>query len=190
MIGRSAAVLFLLATYAIRSDAQITRSGLAATVGIASVASTCSDCDGSESGAGMFYRIGGFVSNQLAITLDLSDFKKNLGDGIKQDDGYFVVAASYYPSNTSNFFLSGGIGRGRSTVDDGYDYVEITGMAYSVGAGIDLGFRGNDKSGIEYFFTPFIKYYSTTGGRIDFSGSKDTGVNASLLQIGIGLTSR
>jgi hypothetical protein len=164
--------------------AQIARTGLGGTYGLAQTSSSCSDCDGSESGIGGFYKVHWFASNQLSVGIEASDFRKSWSDGLKQSDAFFTFSAQYYPSNEREFFISGGIGRGRSSVDDGYDFAEITGLALSVGAGYDAHLSKS------YYLTPFIKLNSTMSGRLNVSGSTSTGVNATLFQLGVGITER
>ena len=166
------------------ASAQLVRKGLTGTYGLAQTSSSCSDCDGSESGFGGYYKIHWFASNQLSVGLEASDFRKSWSDGLKQSDAFFTFSAQYYPSNDKEFHITGGIGRGRSSVDDGYDFAEITGLAFSIGAGYDYHLSKS------YFLTPFIKFNTTTGGRINVSGFTDTGVNATLFQIGVGITER
>ena len=176
-------VLFLSTTTA---TAQVKRSGFVGTAAVTTSSSTCNGdgCDGSEKGWGQYGRVGGFVSNNLAVVLEWSRFSADVGDGFTQRDVYATIGVNLYPSPTNNFFLSGGLGRGKSTADDGYDFAEITGMAYTVGVGIDL----MPKQEIGFSITPFLKYYSTTGGKINVSGLTASGYNASLTQLGLGVT--
>lgn len=166
--------------------AQQSRSGFVGTAAVTTSSSSCTGdgCDGSEKGWGQYGRVGGFVSNNLAVVLEWSRFSADVGEGFTQRDVYATIGVNLYPSPTNNFFLSAGLGRGKSTADDGYDFAEITGMAYTVGLGIDL----MPKQDIGFSITPFLKYYSTTGGKINVSGFTATGYNASLTQVGLGVT--
>lgn len=170
------------------SEAQQKRNGLIGTAAVTRGSSSCSGdinwCANSEAGWGQYFRFGGFVSNNLAVVIETTRFSKDLGEGVTQRDVYFTIGLNLYPSPSNNFFLSGGLGRGRSEIEDGAGFAEISGLAYSVGLGVDIGAKSDLKASL----TPFVKYFSTSGGRINVDGFTETGYNSSLTQLGIGLT--
>jgi hypothetical protein len=133
-----------------------------------------------EIGWGDRYAFGYFVTPNFAVDLEVSALRSR-SEGVTQRDYYLLLGASLYPSLANGFHLSAAVGRGRAVSKDGNDEFEVSGMAFLVGAGVDIAV---DK---DFNVTPFARYMGTTGGGFRYLGRKIADANINQFQVGLSL---
>jgi hypothetical protein len=133
-----------------------------------------------QTGWGDRYAVGYYVTPNFAVDVEVSTLRSQT-QGVTQRDYYLLLGASLYPSLANGFHLSAAVGRGRAVSKDGNDEFEVAGMAFMVGAGVDIAVDKNID------VTPFARYMGTTGGGFRYSGRKLLDANINQFQVGLSL---
>lgn len=148
------------------------REGLWFYVGIGTGSLGCSDCDTRLTGASGGLALGGTVNAHWLVGAFTNGWVKS-EDGATLSAGTLVFGARYYPSATSGFFLTGGLGI--ATIELG---VFGVGSATETGTGALLGLGYDIRISQGVSITPFWN-----GIGMSFSSG-----DANFGQIGVGLT--
>ena len=139
-----------------------------------------------ENGASGYLRIGKGMSPSVMMGLELNGWNKT-EDNVVGRSGMLNAIAQWYPSMTNGFFLKGGAGMGRTTIEDKSttpsDKLQSTGFGYQVGTGFDMSI------GRRWSITPYVNYLATAGGKASFNGvSSDEKFDSNYVQYGLGLS--
>ena len=171
-----------------QSNPQV-RQGLAISLGLGSGSAnmTCSGCESDRRNSGTGYlRIGAAVTPSLVVSAESDGWVKS-EDGADGSIGYFMGVAQYYPAPAMGFFLKGGLGLGRLSLEEtdvtGTQKLTSTGLGYQLGVGYDWRVMSS------FSLTPFVNYLATAGAEAKFNG-QSTGekLNANVMQFGVGFT--
>ena len=133
--------LLALAVVTSAASAQTTsdRQGFWFNIGIGAGSLGCNDCGGERTTApsgGL--ALGGTVSRQLLIGAFSNGWAKS-EDGVTITAGTLVLGVRFYPSESSGFFLLGGIGLGRIDLAiSGFGSAGETGTGALLGLGWDI----------------------------------------------------
>jgi hypothetical protein len=142
-----------------------------------------SDRQNSPSG---YLRLGKGFTPSVMLGVELNGWNKT-EDQVTSRTGMLSAIAQWYPSMTNGFFAKGGMGLGRTTVEDKTvtpsDKVESTGFGYQVGMGYDMSITRR------WSITPYVNYLATAGANAKFNGvDANTKLDANYFQYGLGLT--
>lgn len=172
----SAFGLLLLAPSVSAQEAPV-RQGfwLSVGAGVGSHGVSCESCIGAvrETGLATSFRLGGTLTSQVTLGVDLMAWVKPLNDPGRGEYaflGALMGEVQFYPLRESGLFLLGGGGYVVDVVDD--DLVMDT-PGIVVGAGFDI------RTGRGFSITPLFKYLRTVDGG---------NLTGSLYQVGISAT--
>lgn len=156
---------------AIRRDASAfaRRVGLWASAGLGrgSAGLTCPACQDTQSPAlTAQFAVGGRVHERFHVGVTMWNWLDVIGDGVDRTARGLEVIARHYPSSTSRWFLTGGLGTSRFAIDDGDARFHASAPSLSLGLGWDLPMRG-------VVLSPMLAITSSTGGplRSDRTGN-------------------
>jgi hypothetical protein len=169
-----AVALLALSIATTQATAQTTadREGFWFNIGIGVGSLGCNECVDRVTGPSGGIALGGAISRQFLLGAFSNGWVKT-EDGVTLTAGTLVVGARFYPSESSGFFLLGGVGIGRIDLA-----VAGFGSASENGAGALFGLGWDIPLGRSTSLTPFWN-----GIGIATSNS-----DANFGQIGIGLT--
>jgi hypothetical protein len=165
------------------------RAGYSLSLGLGggSSAVSCAGC-GTErtSGASGYLRIGKGFTPTLMMGLELNGWNKT-ENNVEGRVGMLSAIAQWYPSMTNGFFLKGGAGLGRTTLDDKStvpsNKLQSTGFGYQVGTGYDIGIARR------WSITPYVNYLATAGAKLEMNGvSSSEKFDGNYFQYGLGLS--
>jgi hypothetical protein len=166
------------------------REGYSLSLGLGggSNAFTCPGCGTStrENGASGYLRVGKGMSQSVMAGLELNGWNKS-ENSVTGRTGMLSAIAQWYPSMTNGFFAKGGLGIGRTTIDDKSgtvaDKTESTGFGYQVGMGYDMSIARR------WSITPYVNYLATAGANAKLNGvDANQKLDANYLQYGLGLS--
>ena len=155
-------------------------------VGSASVSATCASCDlsffdGRVNGFSGALQIGGALTPQLVVAGEFFGWVKNDAPIYRRVAALSLVVLGY-PSETSGFFIKGGVGGLRAIVEN--DLVRGTTNTYTAQTGIGYDIPLGDVA-----FTPYVNYVRTFYGETDFNGIiSPEAIFPNAIQIGAALT--
>jgi hypothetical protein len=164
------ALLLLVATSS--AEAQNRRHGLWFSGGLGYGSLSCDDCEERVGGGAGFLTLGGTVNPHWLLGVGTAGFNRD-DDGVKTTVGTLDFRVRFYPSVTSGFFLTGGIGYGsiKVDIDDGPENTE-NGASFLLGLGYDIPI------GKTVSLTPFLNGF----------GVKNDDADANVGQIGLAIT--
>ncbi len=132
----------------------------------------CEGCIGREGGGSGGLSLGGTISDRLLLGVGTTGWYKSV-DGIALSVGTLDARLRFYPSVTSGFFLTGGLGLGTISVDVArFGNGSETGVGLMLGLGWDIRVRPN------LSLTPFWNGTSVRTSNAD----------ANFGQLGLGIT--
>ena len=157
-------------------------------LGGASSAFTCPGCgtsDRQNSGSG-YLRLGKGFTPSVMLGVELNGWNKTENQ-VTGRTGMLSAIAQWYPSLTSGFFAKGGMGIGRTTIDDKSgvtpDKLESTGFGYQVGMGYDMSINRR------WSITPYVNYLATACANATLNGvNQNQKLDANYFQYGLGLS--
>lgn len=148
------------------------RDGFWASFGLGYGSLAQEDFNGRQGGETVQLTVGGTVNDRLLVGASYSAWTR-LENGIKVEAGLVAAMARFYPTETSGFFLSGGLGLGTIGEDVSHSGPGTeTGFGGLVGVGYDLALGGAAS------LTPFVNWFLV--------GNTDANVNVA--QFGLGVT--
>jgi hypothetical protein len=166
------------------------RDGYSLSLGLggASSAFTCPDCGTSDraNSASGYLRLGKGFTPSVMLGVELNGWNKTENE-VTGRTGMLSAIAQWYPSLTNGFFAKGGMGLGRTTIEDKsgatVDKVESTGFGYQVGMGYDMGINRR------WSITPYVNYLATAGASAKLNGvDANQKLDANYFQYGLGLS--
>lgn len=166
------------------------RSGYSLSLGLggASSALTCPGCGTSsrENAASGYLRLGKGFTPSMMLGVELNGWNKTQNQ-VTGRTGMLSAIAQWYPSLTSGFFAKGGMGVGRTTIDDKStttpSTVQSTGFGYQLGMGYDMNIARR------WSITPYVNYLATAGANATLNGvNANQKLDANYLQYGLGLS--
>lgn len=165
------------------------RDGYSLSLGLGggSSAVSCTGCATDRSnGASGYLRVGKGMTPSLMMGLELNGWNKTQNN-VDGRVGMLSAIAQWYPTLTNGFFLKGGAGMGRTTLDDKSvtptNKLQSTGFGYQFGMGYDMGIARR------WSITPYVNYLATAGGKAVLNGvSSSETFNANYVQYGLGLS--
>jgi hypothetical protein len=138
-----------------------------------------------QNGASGYLRVGKGMTPSVMMGLELNGWNKTENNATGRT-GMLSAIGQWYPSLTNGFFAKGGLGVGRTTIDDNAaptSKSEATGFGYQVGAGYDMSIARR------WSITPYVNYLATTGASLKVNGTDvNQKLNANYVQYGLGLT--
>jgi hypothetical protein len=132
----------------------------------------CDDCDERTAGASGGLSLGATVSDRVLLGLGSTGWYRS-EDGLSLSVGTLDARLRFYPSVTSGFFVTGGVGLG--TIDIGVDGF---GTDSEMGIGVMLGLGWDIRVGSNVSLTPFW----------NGSAVRTSNLNANFGQLGLGVT--
>ncbi|HEY5546601.1 MAG TPA: outer membrane beta-barrel protein [Gemmatimonadaceae bacterium] len=135
----SALALLMAALVAVPAGAQQnpqTREGFWIGFGIGFGSLGCDECDERESGASVYLRMGGTLSQRLLLGGEVSAWSKTEGDVTRSVSNVGPVL-TFYPNANGGFFLKGSIGLATASFELGSITIEETGVGLTLGLGYD-----------------------------------------------------
>lgn len=134
----------------------------------------CDGCESDrESGVTALLAMGGTAGRSVLVGAELETWSKESDDGVDLDFGHLSGVLYFYPQPLAGFFVKGGVGIGRLSVDAG-----TSGDASDTGIGIHAGAGYDIRLGRTLSLTPALGI---------FWSSLDPG-NANVLHIGLSVT--
>jgi hypothetical protein len=134
-----------------------------------------------EKGLSGYLRIGGTLNPHVRLGFESNGWVKS-DAGMDAQMGFWSAAAYYYPSNTNNFWLKGGLGIAGTKFSGGGDDLTSIGLGLSAGAGYDVLVSGH------FAIVPFIGYLHQVSGEAKLNSVGLGGsMHGSVLQFGFGL---
>ena len=132
----------------------------------------CVNCDGHVSGASGGLSLGGTINDKVILGVGTTGWYRSK-DGVALNAGTLDARVRFYPSLTSGFFLTGGLGLGTISVGlNGYGSNSETGVGLVLGVGWDVRIRQN------LSLTPFW----------NGSAVRTSNADANFGQFGLGIT--
>jgi hypothetical protein len=149
---------------AIRQDANAfaRKIGLWASAGLGrgSAGLQCDACQGNTTSAlTAQVAVGGKPHARFHVGVEWWTWLDVIGDGVDRTARGAQLLARHYPSTARAWFLAGGVGTSRFSVDDGTNRFHASSPALTLGTGWDLPFRG-------VVLTPAVAITSSTGGAL------------------------
>jgi hypothetical protein len=148
---------------------------------------SCPNCvtDRQNGGSG-YLRVGKGMTPSLMMGVELNGWNKTKNN-VTGRTGMLSAIAQWYPSTTNGFFAKGGLGVGRTTLDDKSttptSKIQSTGFGYQVGMGYDMSIARR------WSITPYVNYLATAGASAKLNGvSMNQNLNANYVQYGLGLS--
>ena len=133
-----AIALLTLAASTGSAQATSNREGFWFNIGIGAGSLGCNDCEDRVTGPSGGLALGGTISRQFLLGAFSNGWAKE-EDGVTITAGTLVVGARFYPSESSGFFLLGGIGIGRIDLAiSGFGSAGETGAGALFGLGWDI----------------------------------------------------
>jgi hypothetical protein len=171
-----------------QSSAQM-REGYNASLGLGAGSSgvTCSGCATNRStGFSGYARLGKAWSSSVILGAELNAWNKSQNSATART-GMLDAIAQWYPSMTNNFFVKGGMGIGRTRLEDKSTapttVLQSTGFGYQAGVGYDVPIARR------FSITPYVNYLATAGANAQMNGqSLNTKMNSNYVQYGLGLS--
>jgi hypothetical protein len=166
------------------------RDGYSLSLGLGggSNAYTCPGCGTSDRQNGLsgYLRAGKGFSKSVMAGIELNGWNKT-ETNVTSRTGMLSAIAQWYPSMTNGFFAKGGMGIGRTSVDDKStatpNKAESTGFGYQLGMGYDMSVARR------WSITPYVNYLATAGANAKLNGvDANQKIDANYLQYGLGLT--
>lgn len=148
---------------------------------------SCAGCaTDRQNGASGYLRVGKGYTPSLMLGLELNGWNKT-ENNVDGRVGMLSAIAQWYPSMTNGFFLKGGAGMGRTTLEDKSvtpsDKLKSTGFGYQFGTGYDIGIARR------WSITPYVNYLATAGAKAELNGvSSNQKFDANYFQYGLGLS--
>jgi len=176
-----AALALVSATAAQAQHAQ-TRQGfwIGFGIGFGSLRMSCDGCSSTDrqSSVSGFLKAGGSISDRLLVGGETNGWAKSI-NGTTITMGSVLLAAYYYPTPASGFFLRGGVGLAR--------YKEA-GSNSSSGLGFNLGLGYDLRVGPGYSLTPVANFSFGSVGKAHGSGIDYPSTQENLIQLAVGFT--
>lgn len=149
-----------------------TRSGFWFSGGLGYGSLGCEDCDSREGGLSGGLSLGGTISPKFLLGVGTAGWTKE-ESGVTLTVGILDARVRFYPSETSGFFLTGGLGLGTIDVGiSGFGSESETGAALLLGVGFDA------RIGSNVSLTPFWNGFAV----------KTENADANVGQIGLAVT--
>lgn len=197
-ILRTIAALALLAPVAIQAQGRATaraaaprndRAGYSVSLGLGGGSNgvSCAGCATTrENGASGYLRVGKGFTPSLMMGLELNGWNKT-ENNVAARTGMLSAITQWYPSMTNGFFAKGGLGLGRTTIDDKSttpsSKLQSTGFGYQVGMGYDMSIARR------WSITPYVNYLATAGANAELNGvNMNQKLDANYVQYGLGLS--
>lgn len=185
----------VLATPTVAQDSPAPREGFWFNVGlgVGSTGIECAACGSTDRSSGFSgnLRLGGTINPQLLWGVGTNGWTKS-EDGADGTIGALSGLLVFYPSQSTDFWMQGGLGVMRLTVD-GYDpsvgNLTVSSTSFSVIFGVGYDIRIGSNSSI----SPFLNYLHSAGGSMTVealgtSVETDEDVNPNILQFGLGFS--
>lgn len=162
---------------------QRTGFGISFGVGAGSASADCFICDSdSETSVSSYVRIGGYIGPRVFLSGESNAWIDSEND-VDQLLGFYTATALWYPSESSGFFLKGGVGFSIYFAEDFSD--EITGTA----SGITIGLGHDFRVGRNFSLTPYLNYLESSNFDLELNGIPIAlDASADMVQIGLGFT--
>ena len=165
------------------------RAGYSLSLGLGGGSSgvSCAGCGTDRtSGKSGYLRVGKGYTPSLMLGLELNGWNKT-ENNVDGSVGMLSAIAQWYPSLTNGFFMKGGAGVGRTTLDDRStvpsNKLQSTGFGYQVGTGYDIGIARR------WSITPYVNYLATAGAKLQMNGVSSTEkFDGNYFQYGLGLS--
>lgn len=154
---------------------------------LGSMGISCEDCGTDRStGKSYFAFVGGPTKNQHVTAVQF-DFTTHTESGETDTFFHFMLNDQWYPSDSSDVFLRGGIGIGHNSISGKVNGANIditsTGLAFDLGIGVDIRYANRQS------ITPFVDYLFTSDANGKVNGQNaDEKFNGNVLRIGFALT--
>jgi opacity protein-like surface antigen len=157
--------------------------GISFAVGAGSAELSCGACESDrETGLSGYLRIGGYIGPRLLLAGESHGWTKSEG-GVDHAMGFYTMTAQWYPSETSGFYLKGGVGLSRYQAET--DLGEISGNS----TGSVLGFGYDFRVGTRFSLTPFFNYLKSGDLDLEFDGiGLGLDVSSNVYQAGLGFS--
>jgi hypothetical protein len=165
------------------------REGYSLSLGLGGGSSgvSCAGCaTNRENGMSGYLRLGKGMSPSLMMGVELNGWNKTQ-QSVTSRNTMLSAIAQWYPSMTNGFFAKGGLGVGRTMIDDKSSVpsnkFQSTGLGYQVGVGYDMSVARR------WSVTPFLNYLSTAGAKGQLNGtSTNQKFDGNYFQYGLGLS--
>lgn len=165
------------------------RAGYSLSLGLGGGSSgvSCAGCGTDRTnGASGYLRVGKGYTPSVMLGLELNGWNKT-ENNVDGRVGMLSAIAQWYPSLTNGFFVKGGAGIGRTTLDDKSvvpsNKLQSTGFGYQAGMGYDLGIARR------WSITPYVNYLATAGAKLEMNGvSSSEKFDGNYFQYGLGLS--
>jgi hypothetical protein len=166
-----------------------TRDGFHFSIGLgtASVSATCTGCDvdffGDRiSGLSGYVQLGGAATSKLVIAAEFTGWMKN-DVPIYRRIALLNLVLLGYPSETSGFFVKGGVGGLRAIAENDFVLVQSDAITATTGVGYDVPLGGKTK------LTAYVNYIRTYNAETWINGfTTSVPVAPNAIQFGTALT--
>ena len=115
---------------------------------------TCENCDASEGGFSGTLRLGGTLSQKVRLGVSTNGWYKS-EDGVTLNQGNLSGVVMWFPSTTSGFHLTGGLGLSILSLD-----LSGFGSDSETGAGAILGIGYEAMVGRSFALAPYLNFVS------------------------------
>ena len=165
------------------------RDGYSLSLGLGGGSSgvSCTGCaTDRENGASGYLRLGKGYTPSVMLGVELNGWNKTQNN-VTGRMTMLSAIAQWYPSLTNGFFVKGGAGMGRTSLEDKSvtptDKLQSTGFSYQTGMGYDMGIARR------WSITPYVNYLATAGAKAQLNGvSSNEKFNGNYFQYGLGLS--
>lgn len=149
-----------------------TREGFWIGFGLGAGSLGCEDCGDRETALSGNLKLGGTINPRFLLGVETNGWYKS-ESGVTLTYGNLSAVGYFYPSETSGFYLKGGLGLASLELDlDGF------GSGSETGSGAVLGLGYDARVGRNFSLTPYLNF---------MAGSFDDGT-ANVVQLGLGFT--
>jgi hypothetical protein len=165
------------------------RDGYSLSLGLGGASSgvSCTGCaTDRQNGASGYLRVGKGMTPSVMVGVELNAWNKT-ENNVDGRIGMLSAIAQWYPSLTNGFFVKGGAGIGRTTLEDKStvpsDKLQSTGFGYQAGLGYDMSIARR------WSITPYVNYLATAGAKAELNGVAQNGkFDGNYFQYGLGLS--